>query len=128
MPFKGDRNAREREHYSKISTVAWRQARAAIARHKYATMRRTFIESRGGKCEMCGFEDYRALQIDHINGNGTADRKRRGPAIVFVDIWRHDATERYQILCANCNQIKRHEKNEYSVGALASAPPKLAVA
>src|SRR5271157_4917708 len=29
----------------------------------------------GGKCIRCGFTDWRALQVDHINGGGTRERK-----------------------------------------------------
>jgi len=37
--------------------------------------RRELIQEMGGKCIRCGFDDWRALQIDHINGGGTNDNK-----------------------------------------------------
>ena len=65
----------------------------------------------GNKCSRCGEEDIRVLQFDHINGGGSKDRKNRGNLAVTYDILR-GITEPYQILCANCNCIKRHENKE----------------
>jgi len=53
----------------------------------------------------------RALQIDHVNGDGHKERQTRKSlnrkiALNLID------TSRYQILCANCNWIKRVENNE----------------
>lgn len=69
------------------------------------------------KCKNCGFEDYRALQIDHINGGGNIQRKKlksSALSIVFLEKEiRLKGKKEYQILCANCNWIKRSEnKNE----------------
>lgn len=92
------------------------ERRRAQRRGKYTALRLAFIESRGGRCEQCGFDDYRALQIDHVHGNGHSERLRRGPAIVYVDVWKPSAADKYQVLCANCNQIKRHERQEFGSG------------
>jgi hypothetical protein len=64
----------------------------------------------GGVCSSCGFSDMRALQIDHINGGGKKDRKKYRTSDLYAKILR-DSTG-YQILCANCNWIKRHDKGE----------------
>ena len=69
----------------------------------------------GGKCVRCGFSDPRALQIDHINGGGSKERKERG---FNGNFHRHvlksfiNKENKYQLLCANCNWIKRVENNE----------------
>ena len=64
----------------------------------------------GGKCIKCGFSDWRALQIDHINGNGAKDKIRN----YTKDYNRiKENPEKYQLLCANCNWIKRYENHEY---------------
>lgn len=70
----------------------------------------------GGRCNRCGFSDVRALQIDHIDGGGRREKKEKfkGSNRTF---WRRllDGTlppEKYQLLCANCNWIKRYENNE----------------
>jgi hypothetical protein len=68
----------------------------------------------GTKCVQCGFEDLRALQIDHINGGGRQDRLKisSGQFYRFYINNPELAKEKLQILCANCNQIKRIEKRE----------------
>ena len=69
----------------------------------------------GGKCVKCGFNDWRALQIDHKNGGGCKELKKYGsnsPAYIRnIKI----NNQRYQLLCANCNWIKRYENNELNL-------------
>lgn len=66
----------------------------------------------GSKCIRCGFSDYRALQIDHVNGGGVQDIKTRGTVASAYDIVRGKNLEHYQLLCANCNWIKKYENKE----------------
>jgi hypothetical protein len=68
----------------------------------------------GGKCVKCGFSDWRALHIDHVNGDGNKHRKETG-RMVSPQFWERIIKEgkyKLQILCANCNYIKRHENRE----------------
>ena len=71
----------------------------------------------GGVCR-CGFSDWRALQLDHIHGGGTKERlglKKFDLALVyyrFIIKNPEDAKKKFQLLCANCNWIKRYEANE----------------
>lgn len=68
----------------------------------------------GDKCSKCGFDDYRVLQIDHILGGGSKDRQiatRNFNKIVIESALKNEG--KYQILCANCNWIKRYERNEH---------------
>jgi len=69
-------------------------------------------------CIRCGYsESIWALQIDHVYGGGVAERKRFGNYSSYyryllelpIEELKHD----YQILCANCNAIKRHDNKEY---------------
>ena len=65
----------------------------------------------GNKCVRCGFSDIRALQIDHIYGCGNKERNsQRTSNQLKKGILSHP--EKYQLLCANCNWIKRHENGE----------------
>jgi len=68
------------------------------------------IEKLGGKCTQCGFDDARALQFDHVNSDGKEDRKL-GPGQRYMKILR-DTGDNFQLLCANCNWIKKFEKKE----------------
>lgn len=67
----------------------------------------------GGKCVRCGFTDIRALQIDHVNGGGKKELKKNGSGISYYKKILLDKNRKYQLLCANCNWIKRYENEEY---------------
>ncbi len=61
-------------------------------------------------CVLCGFSDTRALQIDHIRGGGLKERKKRNLSTIrsrIVNMPAVEARKDYQILCANCNYIKK---------------------
>jgi hypothetical protein len=68
------------------------------------------VAALGNACVSCGFTDVRAFQIDHINGGGHHERTTiyRSPRQFYKAVLA-DAGTKYQILCANCNQIKRVE-------------------
>jgi hypothetical protein len=75
------------------------------------TQRLATIEALGGECQVCGFDDYRALQIDHVKGDGYMDRgMNRNQPRFYAKVLAHP--EDYALLCANCNQIKKHEEGE----------------
>jgi hypothetical protein len=57
---------------------------------------------------ICGWSDPRALQFDHLHGEGT-DPKHPNNALEAL---KHP--EKFQLLCANHNWIKRHEQKEHS--------------
>lgn len=70
----------------------------------------------GDTCVRCGFDDWRALQIDHVDGGGHQERLRTKTTATHLRnvIASVKADEgRYQLLCANCNWIKRHENREF---------------
>jgi len=86
--------------------------RAYYVNHK-RQRRREIIEALGGRCIRCGFGDWRGLQVDHVNGGGTRERES------FSNLWSyykriaaHVESGEYQVLCANCNQIRRYEQGE----------------
>ena len=75
-------------------------------------LRRRMLDGLGGKCIRCGFSDWRALQVDHVNGDGRQDRIRQNNRNAYIKqvLGRPD---KYQLLCANCNWIKRYEQGEH---------------
>lgn len=78
-------------------------------------LRIAVIEALGGKCIECGFNDIRALQIDHINGGGSQERKEGKTAGQYSKHVMESFLKKenkYQLLCANCNWVKRVENNE----------------
>ena len=63
-------------------------------------------------CQHCGFTDLRALSIDHIKGGGTQDRKIRSGYALYRWLIKNNFPEGFQVLCMNCQFIKRVENNE----------------
>lgn len=73
------------------------------------------IKLLGGACKKCGYDiDIRALQIDHIYGDGYIDRRKNSNKF-YRETWEAvvGGSDRFQVLCANCNFIKRSENREY---------------
>ena len=74
----------------------------------------------GNKCsnQNClvtgGCRDIRCLQIDHVNGGGLKERHSfsgsKYASVVLSKI--RSGSKEYQLLCANCNWIKKHENGE----------------
>ena len=71
----------------------------------------------GGRiCSNCGFNDIRALQIDHKNGQGHRERLNHKDSNYLMYLYYlknlESAKEKLQVLCANCNWIKRSVDKE----------------
>ena len=66
-------------------------------------------------CVKCGFNDMRALTLDHIKGGGEQKRKKgEGCGVtLYYFLRKRNYPEGYQTLCANCQFIKRVENHEY---------------
>ena len=106
------RNNRERR---KKEAANYNKSEAGKKTHKkyYTKLKMSVFDILGFKCIKCGFNDIRALQIDHINGGGAKELKsftRNKYASILTNI--SNGSNQYQILCANCNWIKRSENNE----------------
>ena len=85
-------------------------------RQKNKDLRLEIIKVLGGECVRCGFcDDWRAFQIDHINGGGTKELTSTTTACYYKKVTTSflSGEKKYQLLCANCNQIKRYEKREF---------------
>ena len=68
-------------------------------------------------CVRCGFDDIRALSLDHISGGGNAHRHENNGRFsgqkLYVYLRQNDYPLGYQTLCMNCQWIKRSENREY---------------
>jgi hypothetical protein len=96
-------------------------------------LRRRVNEALGGSCanpfgiDHLAFENHalyeKCLQIDHINGNGCKELKKyygdsRKNYYLHVLKSVERGEKRYQLLCANCNWIKKSHKNEHAKGGV----------
>ena len=104
---KGDVATNYRQKYNKQKSEQFRQERLDRRNKTYNGM--------GGKCVNCGFNDFRALQIDHINGDGKKERHLLNRRDYYENVLKSflKRENRYQILCCNCNWIKRVDNKEY---------------
>jgi hypothetical protein len=75
-------------------------------------LRARAVAALGGCCRTCGFSDPRALHIDHVNGGG-AEERRNGVSAAALYRRIIAGVSGYQLLCANCNMIKKHEQSEH---------------
>lgn len=65
------------------------------------------------KCANCPANDMRVLSIDHIEGNGSTRRGVEGSGSeLYRWLARNNYPEGYQVLCMNCQFIKRSERGE----------------
>ena len=84
-----------------------------------AELRTAVIDMYGNECIKCGYSDPRALQIDHVTAAGVynksgSHKKGMNPISYMKHLMKSESVTSglYQILCANCNWIKRYEHGE----------------
>ena len=116
MPYKhGSWGPEAKEHDQRM-----RPSRNAWMAGEYWELRLLTLGKLGGKCLRCGNNDYRVLQIDHVNGDGNEERReKRGGGMqrtIMREIIAGNKNGKYQLLCSNCNWIKRWENNETKKG------------
>jgi len=106
------------KEYGQKYAKVWRERHKDYVREYQRKLRRKWklkaIKSLGGKCVKCGFSDFRALQIDHIERSTEKEKRRMGNTEYYKQIILESQSGKYQLLCANCNWIKRYEKGEHS--------------
>jgi len=98
--------------YKPSKPTRWGIKKANERRVYNQLYRQEIIKKLGGKCVRCGIDDIRVLQVDHINGGGNKE-KRNFTNNQIRKMIMNDNGSKYQLLCANCNWIKRNEKKEY---------------
>jgi len=124
MPIKDriQKNAYFRDYYGKHKKTINARRKTLYSVHgkqyhkdKYEKLRNEIFALLGNYCSNCGFSDRRALEIDHVNGGGLKQRQKFKSTLQyyrFVLSELKNGSKDYQSLCANCNQIKRIERNE----------------
>lgn len=79
------------------------------SREAKARLKAVLFDIYGHVCVRCGFDDKRALTLDHKLNNGNKERKKLGERGVYVRARDNYLPNEYQTLCMNCQFIKRCE-------------------
>lgn len=93
------------------------------------------IRTLGGRCSSpdcrwhnndgtVGCSEFEALQFDHKGGGGSSERRGRRDSGLGLQYRVRKDPGRFQLLCANCNWIKRY-KNQEARGAYQQKQPYL---
>jgi len=107
---------KNRAKHNKRMALYMREYKKINPNNHSERQRARLLEILGGKCVKCGYTDKRSLQFDHIKGDGYTERKSL-PNSKMVNYYlknQDKITLNIQILCANCNMIKKIENNECS--------------
>jgi len=104
--------------------------KAARQRRWYLKLRTEVIAGYGGKCACCGETYLPFLAIDHVAGDGAAERKAgggqgNGQLPLYTRLRSEGCQDgRYQVLCHNCNVAKGTDETcpcPYRVGVTGAA-------
>jgi hypothetical protein len=76
-------------------------------RNRYIDLKIDIFNHYGGKCNRCSISNIEYLTIDHINNDGSSHRKIIGTEIYPWLKRNNYPKDNYQILCFNCNYLKR---------------------
>jgi len=109
-------------NYSKVNRATirqkhkvWRDMNNGVVRNyskkRRVALRASILNLLGCKCSRCGFDDVRALDIDHVNNDGFQDRSAMDWTTIMAGYASNPkrAKKCLQILCRNCNWIKHLE-------------------
>lgn len=112
--FREENKTFDRTEYSHNYYLTKRDELSKTYKERHHFIRLKTLNILGGKCKRCGFSDFRALQIDHIKGDGSKDTRMGGGRYYkhILEMTEEDRNKKYQLLCANCNWIKRYENGE----------------
>lgn len=101
--YNKKRRTENSEIVNYISNKSYHKTRIEVLAHYSPDLR----------CIECGFDKHTsALSIDHINGDGCSHRKEIGGQNMYYWIKQNNFPNNLQVLCMNCQFIKRYENNE----------------
>ena len=63
------------------------------------------------QCYKCGDKNLNHLSVDHIDGGGHK-QKRKIKGSIYIWLKKEEFPIGYQILCMNCQTIKKRKNNE----------------
>lgn len=110
---------KNKEHVRALNGVSQRHPRRLQYQREWRTNLKIDVLTHYGdgrcSCAKCGEARLPCLSIDHINGAGTLHRRKLGLIGLAFYSWlrRNDYPDGYQVLCMNCQFVKRAERGEW---------------
>lgn len=91
-----------------------RERLRAIEAKRRSALKDEVLARYGLCCARCGFDNKMALCIDHVDNNGSEERRALGGQNMagwnfYRTLKSRGWPDGYQTLCANCNLIKQME-------------------
>lgn len=106
----------------KEGTPLKKRKNAEYARRKRQEKRKIVIQhySPDLACQKCGESDFRVLTLDHIHGGGkehlrSIKANKLGGAGIYKWTIKNNFPKIFQVLCCNCQWIKRYYNNEIKI-------------
>jgi len=99
--------------WSKNSYIKNFRTRQKWNAEKYRKSLANLLEILGNRCVKCGITDKRILQLDHVNGGGSQDRRNNSTGYLYYQKIADSilkGNKGFQLLCANCNLVAGIEK------------------
>jgi len=87
-------------------TLEQRERRLKSTRLWIKKRREKVIKHYGSRCKCCGETKIEFLEMDHINNDGAAHRRKLGYPSMYGWIVKNNYPKTFQILCSNCNMSK----------------------
>jgi len=106
-----------RKEYQRIymKTVYYEKKKEADRKYVHR-LKKELFGLLGNKCKQCGYSGQ-AIQIDHVNNNGSLERKKfpasNATFLNYVLRKVKADSKDYQLLCANCNIEKELLRRGY---------------
>jgi len=122
-----DRYSKNKEHLLDLRHQRYLRQRANTSKtdhERYIKTRNEVIQALGGKCvnpynlfphpDWCS--NSSCLQVDHVHGGGRKEVKKFPNSLSFYKYVLEQVklgSKEYQLLCGNCNLIKREKNREF---------------
>lgn len=83
-----------------------------VARQRWLRLKIAAFNAYGGPtCVECSEDDVTILEIDHIDGGGTAHRREIGLSNIYLWLQQQNYPTGFRVLCPTCNK-KAHVKSK----------------
>ncbi len=101
-----EKECRSNELLRSDYSIKYRDKGYSSLKHREQKLRIDVFNMYGNVCACCGETNLFFLEIDHVNNDGSVDRKKNGKSRVGFLTRVLKNLQLFQLLCSNCNQGK----------------------